>query len=179
MKPAIRGRLSDDRTRPGWRPAPSSKRGAMGDKPVIQKSKTKGEATTADGAILLADGSRDDVALTLRAFRKSGVRNPVTVAHDGFETLDHLFSNGARPGLVMLDLKLSRLSGLDVIRRMRANELTRHLPAIVLISSDDHREVLESYGLKADGYVRKPVDFLQLRYETGALDFEWMVEDVS
>ncbi|MGH3088151.1 MAG: response regulator [Rubrobacteraceae bacterium] len=133
--------------------------------------------------ILLADGNRDDVDLTLRVFEKAGVRNRITVVHDGFETLDHLFENGRNggvaPGLVMLDLKLSRLSGLDVIRRVRANELTRRLPVIVLISSEDHREVLENYGLKADGYICKPVDFVRLRDEISKLDFDWLVEDVS
>lgn len=150
----------------------------MGDELVIRKSKTKGKAATGE-AILLADGNRDDVALTLRAFEKAGVRNEVMVARDGLDTLDHLFNGGGAPGLVMLDLKLSRLNGLDVLRRMRANELTKRLPAIVLISSEDQREVLENYGLNADGYICKPVDFLQLRDETGELDFEWQVENDS
>ncbi len=151
----------------------------MGDEAVIRESKTKGGTITPGGAILLADGSRDDVALTMRAFEKSGLRNQVMFTHDGSETLDYLFGNGGKPGLVLLALNLSRLSGLDVLQRMRANETTKYLPVIVLISSEDHREVLENYGLNADGYICKPVDFLRLRYETGALDFEWMVEDVS
>lgn len=157
----------------------------MGDEAVIQTGKPRNaprkHGAPKRGAILLADGDRNDVFLTMRAFEKAGVRNDVVVFRDGLETLERILENGEAevPELVMLALNLSRLSGVDVLRRMRANEATRHLPAILLISSEEQREVLVNYGLKADGYVCKPVDFLQLRYETGALDFEWMVENDS
>ena len=119
--------------------------------------------------ILLVEDNPDDEALTLRALKSSNIANEVVVAHDGTEALDYLFGNGAytdrdtraMPQVVLLDLKLPKMNGLDVLRRLRADERTKPLPVVILTSSDEERDIIESYGLGANSYIRKPVAFAQ------------------
>jgi two-component system, response regulator len=132
--------------------------------------------------ILLVEDNPDDEALTLRAFRKSNVRNEVVVARDGVEALDYLFCTGAwiarepvLPQVVLLDLKLPRLDGIEVLRRIRADERTRLLPVVVLTSSKEERDLLDSYSIGANSYVRKPVDFEQFLEAARSLGLYWLV----
>src|SRR5882672_11179533 len=119
--------------------------------------------------ILLVEDNPRDEALTLRALKKSNIVNDVIVAHDGVEALDYFFSNRAAAGepekvmpqLVLLDLKLPKLNGLEVLRRLRATESTRRLPVVVFTSSSEEEDMLKSYELGANSYVRKPVEFEQ------------------
>jgi two-component system, response regulator len=117
--------------------------------------------------ILLVEDNADDVELTLRAFQKSNVLNEIVVVRDGEEAVQYLFCTGqhagrdpeAMPEVVLLDMKLPKLDGLGVLRRMRADERTRRLPVVVLTSSKEERDVTSSYDLGANSFVRKPVDF--------------------
>lgn len=122
----------------------------------------EGDRPAAAG-ILLVEDSLDDQILTVRALRKAGVEGPVTVARDGAEALELLFPASGSPGLlpqiVLLDLKLPKVSGIEVLERIRAEEETRLLPVIVVTSSDEEGDILESERLGADDYVRKTVDF--------------------
>ncbi len=133
--------------------------------------------------ILLVEDKPDDVDLTLRAFRKSNVANDIAVARDGEEALDYLFATGSHadrdprvmPSVVLLDLKLPKLDGLDVLRRMRADARTRRLPVVVLTSSNEERDVVRSYDLGANSFVRKPVDFAQFVESARQLGLYWLV----
>lgn len=133
-------------------------------------------------AILLVEDNPDDELLMLRALRKNGVVGEVVVAHDGVEALEYLFSpeskagepDEALPRLVLLDLKLPRLNGFEVLERLRADERTRLLPVVILTSSKERRDVLEGYGLGANSYVRKPVDFEQFLEVVGQLKLYWL-----
>lgn len=119
--------------------------------------------------ILLVEDNPDDEALTLRALRKNNITNEVVVARDGVEALDFLFSTGAyngrdlheMPALVLLDLKLPKVDGLEVLRRARSSDLTRRLPVVVLTSSREEGDISNSYQLGASSYIVKPVDFLK------------------
>src|SRR5687768_208656 len=120
-----------------------------------------------DKMILLVEDNRDDEALTLRAFEKSPYKNTVIVVRDGAEALDFLFCRGIyadrnpdeMPHIILLDLNLPKVDGLEVLRQVRADERTRLLPIVILTSSNGERDLIESYGLGANSYVRKPVDF--------------------
>jgi two-component system response regulator len=137
--------------------------------------------------ILLVEDNPDDEALTLRALRKSNVANKVVVVRDGQEASDYLFQEGAHAGrpasegpqLVLLDLKLPKMDGVDVLRRIRADENTKLLPVVVLTSSDEQRDVLETYSLGANSYVRKPVDFVQFTEAVKQLGLYWLVLNVT
>lgn len=109
--------------------------------------------------IMLVEDNDQDEMLTLRALRRSGVTNPVQVARDGQEAVDMLLDQGLRPVVVILDLSLPRLSGLEVLERIRAHEATRMLPVVILTSSDEERDRLTSYLHGANAFVHKPVDF--------------------
>ena len=120
------------------------------------------------GTILLVDDSPDDVALTLRALKKNGMTNHVDVAADGEEALQYLLPDGGGeaplPALVLLDINLPKVSGLEVLRIIRAHDRTRYLPVVVLTTSNEERDIVETYNLGANSYVRKPVvfgDFLE------------------
>ena len=120
--------------------------------------------------ILLVEDNPDDEALTLRALRKNNVENEVIVARDGAEALDFLFCTGAYvdrdpnniPEVILLDLRLPKVDGLEVLRHIRAHERTKLLPVIVLTSSNADQDLVDSYQFGANSYIRKPVDFIQL-----------------
>jgi two-component system response regulator len=127
--------------------------------------------------ILLVEDNPDDEALMLRAFRQSKLANRIEVARDGAEALARL--SGAEPDalptLVILDLKLPKVDGLEVLRRVRASEATRMLPVVVLTSSREEQDLVESYRLGANSYVRKPVDFVQFAQAVQTLGLYWLV----
>jgi two-component system response regulator len=140
-----------------------------------------------NGIILLVEDNPDDVELTLRAFRRSKVANDVIVVRDGQEALDYLFATGVHAGrdahvmpeVVLLDLKLPRVDGLEVLRRIRAEERTRRMPVVVLTSSGEERDILGSYDLGANSFVRKPVDFTQFLEAAQHLGLYWLVLNES
>jgi len=133
--------------------------------------------------ILLVEDNPDDEALTLRAFTKSNLRNEVVVARDGVEALDFLFATGAYadrdinllPQLILLDLKLPKIEGLEVLRQIRADERTKLLPVVILTSSKEQEDLIRSYSLGANSYIRKPVDFTQFVEAVQQLGLYWLV----
>jgi two-component system response regulator len=129
--------------------------------------------------ILLVEDNPRDETLTLRALRKSNIVNDIVVARDGAEALDLLLgaSDGAEalPQLVLLDLKLPKIDGLEVLRRLRADARTRRLPVVVFTSSNEEEDLIRSYDLGANSYVRKPVDFDQFLEATRQLGMYWLV----
>lgn len=137
----------------------------------------------ANKVILLVEDNPDDELLTLRAFKKNNIMNEVIVAHDGVEALDYLFNTGAYAGrephglpqVILLDLKLPKLDGLEVLRRLRADEYTQLLPVVILTSSKEEQDLLQSYRLGANSYVRKPVDFTQFIEAVRQLGLYWLV----
>ena len=110
--------------------------------------------------ILLVEDNPDDVELTRRAFEKSKMLNEIVVAGDGQEALDFLFA-GVAPSVVLLDLNLPKIDGLEVLRRIRADERTKRLPVVILTTSTEEKDLISGYDLGANSYVRKPVDFAQ------------------
>jgi two-component system response regulator len=137
--------------------------------------------------ILLVEDNPDDEALTLRSLSKSNILNKVVVARDGVEALDYLFGTGSYEGrnvqslpqLVLLDLKLPKIDGLEVLKRIRSDRRTKYLPVVVLTSSDEERDLVESYELGANSYVRKPVDFNQFADAVQQLELYWLVLNQS
>lgn len=136
-----------------------------------------------DKMILLVEDNPDDEALTLRALKKNNIKNQVFVVRDGAEALDFLFSKGAyanrdpqdMPQLTLLDLNLPKVDGLEVLRRLRADERTRLLPVVILTSSNEEQDLIEGYKLGANSYVRKPVDFNQFVEAVRNLGLYWLV----
>jgi two-component system, response regulator len=136
-----------------------------------------------DTVILLVEDNPDDELLTLRALRKNGVTGEVVVARDGVEALDYLFGTAAHAGrdtnimpqLILLDLNLPKIDGLEVLRRLRADERTRLLPVVILTSSREQKDMLEGYGLGANSYVRKPVNFEQFVRAVEQLKLYWLI----
>ena len=136
-----------------------------------------------DKIILLIEDNPDDEALTLRALKKNNIKNEVVVAHDGAEALDYLFGTGSytgrdltiMPQLTLLDLKLPKVDGLEVLRRVRANELTRLLPVVILTSSNEEQDRINAYGLGANSYVRKLIDFGQFVDAVRQLGLYWLI----
>jgi len=133
--------------------------------------------------ILLVEDNADDEKLTLRALTKNNIRNEVVVARDGAEALDFLFGSGAyagrnlnvMPQLVLLDLKLPKLDGLEVLRCLRTDDRTKLLPVVILTSSDEEQDRIQSYGLGASSYVRKPLDFNQFSEAARQLGLYWLL----
>lgn len=132
--------------------------------------------TTAPQLIVLVEDNPDDETLTLRALKKNGIANDVVVLRDGVEALDFLLAPESRiPHLVLLDLKLPRVDGLEVLRRLRSEARTALLPVVVLTSSNEERDLVESYRLGANSYIRKPVDFEQFTEAVRQLGLYWLV----
>jgi two-component system response regulator len=137
--------------------------------------------------IMLVEDNPDDEALTLRALKKNNVANEIVVAHDGVEAVDFLLGAGTHAGrdtriqsqLVLLDLNLPRLSGLDVLKRLRADERTSLVPVVVLTSSKEDEDVIRSYALGANAYVRKPVEFGKFVDSVKTLGLFWLVLNES
>ncbi|HET7271002.1 MAG TPA: response regulator [Rubrobacter sp.] len=133
--------------------------------------------------ILLVEDNPDDELLTLRALKKNGVLSEVVVAHDGVEALDYLFASGVHSGrdadvmpqLILLDLKLPKVNGFEVLKRLRSDERTRLLPVVILTSSKEQQDMLDGYGLGANSYVRKPVNFEQFVRVVEQLKLYWLV----
>ena len=133
--------------------------------------------------LLLVEDNPDDEVLTLRALRKHNLVNEIVVARDGQEALDYLFGEGeysgrdtrVLPQVILLDLKLPKVDGLQVLERLRAEPQTRHIPVVVLTSSNQEQDMLRSYDLGANGYVRKPVDFGQFLEAARQLGLYWLV----
>lgn len=133
--------------------------------------------------ILLVEDNANDEYLTLRALKKHNVANDVVVARDGVEALDYLFATGSHAGrdarelplVVLLDLKLPKVDGLEVLRRIRDDERTRLLPVVILTSSNEERDVLHGYKLGTNSYVQKPVDFTAFMDAVGQLGLYWLM----
>lgn len=126
--------------------------------------------------ILLVEDNADDVALTLRSVKKARIANEIVVARDGEAALELLFGETPlRPGLVLLDLKLPRIDGFEVLKRLRADERTRLLPVVILTSSREDTDIVSGYSLGANSYVRKPVDFVQFTEAVQKLGLYWLV----
>lgn len=136
-----------------------------------------------DKVILLVEDNPRDEALTRRALKKSNIVNEVVVARDGVEALDYLFGTGTHAGrdmtvmpqLILLDLKLPKLDGLQVLQRVRSSARTKRLPVVVFTSSSEEEDMIKSYDLGANSYVRKPVDFEQFLEATKQLGLYWLV----
>jgi two-component system response regulator len=135
-----------------------------------------------DRTILLVEDNPNDEALTLRALKKNNIQDRVVVARDGAEALDYLFATGAYqdrnpaevPRVVLLDLKLPKVDGLEVLRRVRANAKTQLLPVVILTSSNEERDLVAGYGSGANSYIRKPVDFTEFAEAVRDLGKYWL-----
>lgn len=133
--------------------------------------------------ILLAEDNPDDVKLTLRALKKNNILNEVVVAQNGVEALDYLFGTGTyegrdtkiKPQVVLLDLKMPKMDGLEVLNRIRSDERTKLLPVVILTTSSEDKDRIESYKLGANSYIRKPVDFNQFASAVQHLGLYWLV----
>lgn len=133
--------------------------------------------------ILLVEDNADDEALTLRALKGNNIKNEVIVAHDGVEALDFLFGTGKHAGrdarvmpqVTLLDLKLPRIDGLEVLQRIRSDERTRLLPVVILTSSNEDADRLRGYSLGANSYIRKPVDFREFMEAVRNLGLYWLI----
>jgi DNA-binding response OmpR family regulator len=136
--------------------------------------------TVHERMILLVEDDPDHEALTIRALKKANIANNIRVAHDGEEAINMLFGNGDDalpflPQVVLLDLKLPKIDGLEVLRRIRDSELHRMLPVVVLTSSDEESDLMRSYKLGVNSYIRKPVNFSEFAEATRQLGMYWLV----
>lgn len=137
--------------------------------------------------ILLVEDNPDDVALTLRAFKKNNIMNEFVIAKDGAEALDYLNGTGEYEGrdiedipqIVLLDLKLPKVNGLEVLKAIRSNDRTKLLPVIILTSSKEQQDLIDGYSLGANSYIRKPVDFEQFTEAVRQLGLYWLVLNIN
>jgi two-component system response regulator len=137
-------------------------------------------------SILLVEDNPDDAKLTLRAFKQNNMPHPVVVVRDGVEALEFLFARGAHaeragkplPTLIILDLKLPKLDGLGVLRALRGDERTRLIPVVILTSSKEEQDLIQSYSLGANSYVRKPVDFAEFQEAVRLLGIYWLMTNL-
>jgi CheY-like chemotaxis protein len=133
--------------------------------------------------ILLVEDNPDDEALAIRALKRHHISNEIIVAHDGVEALDYLFGTGVyagrdisvKPTVVLLDLKLPRIDGIEVLRRLREDERTKLLPVVVLTTSNEEQDMLNSYSLGCNSYIRKPVNFLEFTEAVRQLGMYWLL----
>jgi two-component system response regulator len=135
-----------------------------------------------DADILLVEDNQDDMELTLHALRKENLGNNIHVARDGEEALEYLFCTGAHadrafaiPKLILLDLKLPKVDGMEVLRQLKANDLTKTIPVVILTSSKEERDLVKGYNLGANSYIQKPVDFDQFRETVKQVGLYWLV----
>jgi two-component system response regulator len=133
--------------------------------------------------ILLVEDNQDDIELTLHALRKENLANNIHVARDGEEALEFLFCNGVHcdrsferpPRLILLDLKLPKVDGMEVLRKLKADPRTQTIPVVILTSSKEERDLVQGYGLGANSYIQKPVDFEQFRGTVRSVGFYWLL----
>jgi len=136
-----------------------------------------------DAEILLIEDEPDDVELTMRALRSENVKNPIQVARDGEQALDYVFrrgefrdrAKGKPPRLILLDLKLPKVDGLEVLAELKADPECRTIPVVVLSSSGEQRDIIDSYKLGVNSYIQKPVDIVQFRQAVKSLGLYWLV----
>ncbi len=136
-----------------------------------------------NNTILLVEDNPDDEALTIRALQKNKIKNNVVVAHDGAEALDYLFGTGAYAGrnvtdvpeIILLDLKLPKVDGFEVLSRLRADERLRLIPVVILTSSKEQQDLVKGYKLGANSYIRKPVDFSEFTEAVRQLGLYWLI----
>ena len=139
-----------------------------------------------DKRILLVEDNPDDVELTLRALKKNNILNEVVVARDGVEAVDYLFGTGSYEGrdktetpmIVLLDLKLPRIDGMEVLKQMRENDVTKMIPVVILTSSKEERDLVDGYSLGCNSYIRKPVDFSQFSETVRQIGLYWLLLNV-
>lgn len=133
--------------------------------------------------ILLVEDNPDDVILTMEAFQDNNILNEIAIANDGVEALDFLFGRGkhkdrdisVQPQLILLDLKLPKVDGLEVLNEVKSNELTKKIPVVILTSSKEEQDLIKSYALGVNSYIRKPVDFEQFSLSVKQLGLYWLV----
>lgn len=126
--------------------------------------------------ILLIEDNPDDIDLTLRAFKKNNIINRIIIARDGEEALEHLFgANAVKPALILLDLKLPKIDGLEVLRQIRENKTTKFYPVVVLTSSTEHNDLKTAYELGTNSYIKKPVNFEEFMDAVNKLGIYWLI----
>jgi CheY-like chemotaxis protein len=139
--------------------------------------------TSRDKIILLVEDNPDDEALAIRALKRNHISNEIVVAHDGVEALDFMFGTGiyaerdisVKPTVILLDLKLPRVDGIEVLRRLREDERTKLVPVVILTTSSEEQDMLDSYSLGCNSYIRKPVDFIQFSDAIRQLGMYWLL----
>jgi CheY-like chemotaxis protein len=139
--------------------------------------------TGRDKTILLVEDNPDDEALAIRALKRNHISNEIVVAHDGVEALDFMFGTGTytgrdisiKPTVILLDLKLPRIDGIEVLRRLRYDDRTKLVPVVVLTTSSEEQDMLDSYSLGCNSYIRKPVDFIQFSDAIRQLGMYWLL----
>ena len=135
------------------------------------------------GIIYLVEDNEDDIELTMRAFKEANIANKVIIARDGAEALEYLLGDGSEdrdvPAVILLDLKLPKVDGLEVLQRLRSDERTRLIPVVILTSSTEERDMINGYKLGANSYIRKPVDFIQFSEAVKQLGLYWLVLNES
>jgi CheY-like chemotaxis protein len=139
--------------------------------------------STNNKIIFLVEDNPDDEALAIRALKRNHISNQIIVAHDGVEALDYLFGTGVyagrdislKPTVILLDLKLPRIDGIEVLRRLREDDRTKLLPVVVLTTSSEEQDMLDSYSLGCNSYIRKPVDFIEFTEAVRQLGMYWLL----